>query len=75
MFNLTQMNPDGCTACDCDPGASYSPSCPITTGQCQCRDHIGGRKCDQPATGFYVPFMDYLTYEAEFLNDSSVSIK
>ena len=56
---------EGCKYCDCDPGGALSNDCDHATGQCQCRPHVTGRRCDQPEEGYFVPFLDHRTYEAE----------
>uniref|UniRef100_A0A914ULJ9 Uncharacterized protein n=1 Tax=Plectus sambesii TaxID=2011161 RepID=A0A914ULJ9_9BILA len=60
--------PDGCKACECDPGGAFDNKCDITTGQCRCREHFGGRKCDTPDSGYFCANIDYYTYEAERAN-------
>uniref|UniRef100_T1L473 Laminin subunit beta-1 n=1 Tax=Tetranychus urticae TaxID=32264 RepID=T1L473_TETUR len=37
---------DGCRPCNCDPGGSYNLQCNETTGQCPCRPHVTGQRCD-----------------------------
>lgn len=65
---------EGCKACDCDPGGAIHSHCDIVTGQCACRPHFSGRRCDTTDSSYYCPSIDYHTYEAErahgFLVDS-----
>ena len=73
-FGLSLETEDGCTPCDCDPGASTSLDCPKDTGVCACRPHIGGRACDTPEAGYFVPYLDYLIFEAEFTVDAIAKV-
>ncbi|ESO83894.1 hypothetical protein LOTGIDRAFT_168935 [Lottia gigantea] len=66
-FNLTSENEDGCTQCDCDPGASKSNICDVTNGgQCECLNNIATRDCRTTVTGYFAPKLDYFKFEAEF---------
>ena len=40
-------------ACNCDPYGSMSPNCEPMGGQCQCKEGVYGRKCDQCAPGYF----------------------
>uniref|UniRef100_UPI00358E9050 laminin subunit beta-2-like isoform X2 n=1 Tax=Myxine glutinosa TaxID=7769 RepID=UPI00358E9050 len=55
----------GCRPCDCDVGGALDNTCSFTTGQCRCRNHISGSKCTQVDHGYFLPSLDYYTYEAE----------
>lgn len=41
------------------------PRCDEATGQCRCRQHMVGRRCEQVQPGYFRPFLDHLTWEAE----------
>ncbi|XP_066240429.1 laminin subunit alpha-5 isoform X1 [Saccopteryx leptura] len=46
----------GCEECDCSgPGVQEltDPTCDKDSGQCKCRPHVAGRRCDTCAPGFY----------------------
>ena len=66
-------DPEGCKPCDCDVGGAIDNMCDQQTGQCKCRPNIIGRRCDQPQPGFFIPYLDYYTYEGEFGEGSDVS--
>ena len=65
---------DGCKPCDCDVGGAYDNNCDQSTGECKCRPNIIGRRCDQPAPGYFVTNLDYLMYEGEFAHGSRVRL-
>ena len=58
-------DPEGCQPCECDVGGSFDNNCDQQTGQCNCRPNIIGRRCDQPAPGYFVPNLDHYVYEGE----------
>ena len=64
---------DGCRPCDCDAGGAYDHNCDQVNGQCRCRPNVVGRRCDKPASGYFVPDLDYMKYEGEFAIGSVVS--
>ena len=39
--------------CECDVTGSESSLCDKYTGQCPCKNNVGGRKCDRCQPGFY----------------------
>ncbi|XP_059799850.1 laminin subunit beta-2 [Hypanus sabinus] len=59
------QDPNGCRSCNCDVGAALDNNCSTETGQCRCRKHLMGRQCEQVMAGYFLPALDYLTYEAE----------
>lgn len=40
-------------ACQCDPQGSRSSECQAQGGQCECKPHVLGRRCDHCAPGSY----------------------
>jgi len=64
-WGLSVDDPEGCKPCECDVGGAYNNDCEQQHGQCSCRPHIVGRKCDTVEPGYFVPGLDYYTYEAE----------
>ncbi|KAG1659411.1 Laminin subunit beta-1 [Nymphon striatum] len=77
-WGLSADEPYGCKPCDCDPGGSYDDSCDVVTGECRCREHVMGRRCDQPESAYFAGSLDYYVYEAEVARGgptSQVSIR
>ena len=64
-YGLDINDPNGCKECDCDIGGAYNNTCDIITGQCSCRPHVTGRRCDEVADGYFVGALDFLLFEAE----------
>ncbi|XP_040566371.1 laminin subunit beta-1 isoform X1 [Lepeophtheirus salmonis] len=64
-FGLSAADPEGCKPCDCDVGGSYDNDCDVQTGQCRCRPHISGRRCDQIDDGYFTGPLNYLLFEGE----------
>uniref|UniRef100_A0A8C7UGZ5 Laminin subunit beta-2 n=1 Tax=Oncorhynchus mykiss TaxID=8022 RepID=A0A8C7UGZ5_ONCMY len=55
-------DPGVCSACDCDPDGSLNggicdghdePSLGMVAGQCRCKDHVEGPRCDKCKSGFF----------------------
>lgn len=65
---------EGCKACDCDLGGAYDNNCDVITGQCRCRPHVTGRRCDLPDQGYFAPYLDYIVYEAELAKASDPQV-
>lgn len=47
---MNKDNSDGCEPCECDPTESYSMYCDQVSGQCPCKPHVTGRRCDIPVS-------------------------
>ncbi|CAJ1055766.1 laminin subunit beta-4 [Xyrichtys novacula] len=54
-----------CSPCDCDIGGAHSNTCSPEDGQCHCLPNMVGRRCSDPAPGYFLPPLDYFLYEAE----------
>uniref|UniRef100_A0A8C7Q6N4 Usher syndrome 2A (autosomal recessive, mild) n=1 Tax=Oncorhynchus mykiss TaxID=8022 RepID=A0A8C7Q6N4_ONCMY len=50
---LNSSHLDGCVGCDCDPVGSLNPFCEPEGGLCECREGVGGQRCDSCARGLY----------------------
>lgn len=74
-YGLSASNSDGCQPCNCNKEFSYSGYCDIVTGQCSCKPHTTGLKCEQIEANFFCPHIDSLKYEAEYSEAISSFIK
>ncbi|XP_015257331.1 PREDICTED: laminin subunit beta-4-like isoform X1 [Cyprinodon variegatus] len=54
-----------CSPCDCDVGGAHSNMCSSEDGQCHCLPNMIGRRCSDPAPGYFLPSLNYFLYEAE----------
>uniref|UniRef100_A0A3Q3NKE3 Laminin, beta 4 n=1 Tax=Mastacembelus armatus TaxID=205130 RepID=A0A3Q3NKE3_9TELE len=55
-----------CSPCNCDVGGAQGTTCSQEDGQCHCLPNMIGRRCSDPAHGYFLPPLDYFLYEAEF---------
>jgi hypothetical protein len=62
-YGLDDSN-EGCKPCECSIEGSISQQCNNITGECLCRPHAKGRKCDEIEQGFYCPGLDHLKFDA-----------
>uniref|UniRef100_A0A8C8SXF9 Laminin subunit beta 2 n=1 Tax=Pelusios castaneus TaxID=367368 RepID=A0A8C8SXF9_9SAUR len=53
LCSISALLHDGALACQCDPEGSTSSLCHPVGGQCKCKPHVIGRRCDQCAPGTY----------------------
>uniref|UniRef100_A0A1I8B0Z9 Laminin subunit beta-1 n=1 Tax=Meloidogyne hapla TaxID=6305 RepID=A0A1I8B0Z9_MELHA len=51
---------------DCDPGGAYDNHCDSAEGMCRCRPNYSGRRCNTTESGYFCPFIDKYTFEAEY---------
>ena len=53
FFNLSASNPEGCSACDCNTAGTFegSSACDTTSGQCFCKNNVGGLACSMCVPG------------------------
>ncbi|XP_024911850.1 laminin subunit beta-4 isoform X2 [Cynoglossus semilaevis] len=54
-----------CSPCDCDVGGAVSSGCSPEDGQCHCLPNMIGRRCSDPAPGYFLPSLELFLYEAE----------
>ncbi|KAE8622758.1 hypothetical protein XENTR_v10005363 [Xenopus tropicalis] len=53
--NKDMSHRDACISCDCDPeGSIDGGSCDDLTGRCNCKENVGGERCDQCKPGYYL---------------------
>lgn len=54
-WDLQYHHEDGCVQCDCNLAGTLSGlnECSIEEGQCNCKRHVVGRRCDKCADGFF----------------------
>ncbi|KAH0517395.1 Laminin subunit alpha-3 [Microtus ochrogaster] len=64
-FALKKSNYFGCQGCQCDIGGSLTTMCSGPSGECQCREHVVGRKCQRPENNHYFPDLHHMKHEAE----------
>jgi len=69
-YGLSSNNMLGCDDCKCDLGGSvyvpgYDPVCDKDDGQCQCRNGMIGRTCDQVESMHYIPGLYQYQFEIE----------
>ncbi|XP_060941018.1 laminin subunit alpha-3-like isoform X2 [Limanda limanda] len=64
-FMQQKKNYFGCQGCQCDVGGAIGMACDETSGKCQCRKNIVGRKCTEPAPSYYFPSLHQLKFEVE----------
>ncbi|XP_071954463.1 laminin subunit alpha-like [Antedon mediterranea] len=53
VFSLTTDYNNGALSCDCNIDGSLNYYCEELGGQCPCRDHVTGRRCERCMIGFY----------------------
>ncbi|XP_042299302.1 laminin subunit alpha-3-like [Sceloporus undulatus] len=64
-YGLEAKNYFGCQGCECDVGGSVSHVCNALFGDCQCRNHIVGKNCNEPEKNYYFPNLHHMKYEIE----------
>uniref|UniRef100_A0A803T5R5 Laminin subunit alpha 3 n=1 Tax=Anolis carolinensis TaxID=28377 RepID=A0A803T5R5_ANOCA len=64
-YGLEAKNYFGCQGCECDVGGSVSQVCDDLSGDCQCRNHMVGKNCNEPKKNYYLPDLHHMKYEIE----------
>lgn len=72
-YNLTTDNLEGCTDCQCVPGASLDLSC-SDSGQCSCIESVQGQTCDTPSDGYFIPKLDYIQLDLKLSTQVSAGV-
>uniref|UniRef100_A0A673TE79 Usherin n=1 Tax=Suricata suricatta TaxID=37032 RepID=A0A673TE79_SURSU len=54
FYNLQELDPDGCSPCDCNSSGTVDGdiTCHQTSGQCKCKANVIGLRCDHCNFGF-----------------------
>ena len=68
FYGLEEKDYFGCVPCSCDVGGTQGGAlaqCEANNGQCTCKDHVKGRRCDDVESGWYFPTLYKYKFEAE----------
>ncbi|XP_035245264.1 laminin subunit beta-2-like [Anguilla anguilla] len=61
FFGLSSTDPQGCQPCQCDlRGSVPGGSCDSISGDCVCKRHVTGRRCDQCVLEFWGLSLDVM---------------
>ena len=54
-YGLSKVNPKGCSPCNCHKPGCFGniATCSNITGQCYCKEFVGGQSCGECKDGFY----------------------
>ncbi|XP_048583966.1 laminin subunit alpha-1 isoform X2 [Nematostella vectensis] len=64
FYELNANSTEGCKSCECDSGGTYpAGTCNKATGQCQCRAHVTGKRCNRTEDGYYYPELHFVKAE------------
>ncbi|XP_059335832.1 laminin subunit beta-2-like isoform X3 [Ammospiza nelsoni] len=53
VCSVSALMHGGALPCQCDPQGSRSSECQVQGGQCECKPHVIGRRCDRCAPGSF----------------------